>query len=615
MSSLEPTQSGGAPSTSLAWRAVLLWALVFVVARSILVLSIGDVFFYGEECAKGTAAKAMLDRLPVEHWRLAYHYYEGGGFATSHLDALAFALIGPSLLALKIVALGFGVAILALGMRFAGRWFGVPSAHLFAALYVFAPATIQKLSLLDLGIHYQALLFTLGVLHFALVLTECPSASRRHAFAFGLCAGFGLFFSFQCAIPIAIAALWILARRRSIVASRDGGLIALGAIVGAAPLLWMAAHVGSAVFDIHGSSLVSENDGAPSKSLAFAELADSLFSGRSARDWIALAVLPLIASIGAWVAVARGGAARRAMGLVLAFGIAYAIAYAVSPFTIGDLYHYFRLNRLCPLWFVAVLAASAAIGNASRGAARIVLAVLALAVCGDGLVDLEVERNRGVDASLADNFHLLATTKGYEFRDYVGKFTHHLDGGEEWKLKVLLGFRESSRELLLPSICEQLFEDPQVDLDRRAALLARNVGGEWRVGLAGWGVLLRRRMGGTIVERVKSLESFPADWRERLAEAIGRAGSSVAPTEDRVRGELAQLRGNSLPDAFWRGFGWRLYATHGDRESATRYFDALPPPLWASRDRARAFVANEDPHVAQLVLEGYDAARAANTLP
>ena len=43
--------------------------------------------------------------------------------------------------------------------------------------------------------------------------------------------------------------------------------------------------------------------------------------------------------------------------------------------------------------------------------------------------------------------------------------------------------------------------------------------------------------------------------------------------------------------------------------------DALPPPLWASRDRARAFVAAEAPEIAAAVLEGYDRARAANTLP
>ena len=86
--------------------------LALVLLRGALVLALGDVFFYGDELEKGAIGKALLDGLGgvLGHHRLAYHYYEGGGFAIGVLDALAFRLVGQNLLALKLVALGFDAA-------------------------------------------------------------------------------------------------------------------------------------------------------------------------------------------------------------------------------------------------------------------------------------------------------------------------------------------------------------------------------------------------------------------------------------------------------------------------------------------------------------------------
>ena len=75
-------------------RSYLPWVALLLLARGVLVLSLGDAFFYGEELEKATAAKAMLDGLDLDHHHLAYHYYEGGGFVISHLKALAFFVFG-----------------------------------------------------------------------------------------------------------------------------------------------------------------------------------------------------------------------------------------------------------------------------------------------------------------------------------------------------------------------------------------------------------------------------------------------------------------------------------------------------------------------------------------
>ena len=97
-------------------RLFLLLLGLCLAVKALLVVFLADVFFYGEELEKGTAAKAMLDGLQVPHHQLAYHYYEGGGFVISHLKALAFLVVGESILAHKLVAL------LAVGLVFWAGW-------------------------------------------------------------------------------------------------------------------------------------------------------------------------------------------------------------------------------------------------------------------------------------------------------------------------------------------------------------------------------------------------------------------------------------------------------------------------------------------------------------
>ena len=120
------------------WRHEWLsWALAWCVARGLLLVTFADVFGYGEELEKACAGKAMLDGLPIPHHELAYHYYEGGGFVVSHLDALAFAVLGESLLAIKLVALGLGALLLWAGWRLCERLGGRNSARVFALLFIF----------------------------------------------------------------------------------------------------------------------------------------------------------------------------------------------------------------------------------------------------------------------------------------------------------------------------------------------------------------------------------------------------------------------------------------------------------------------------------------------
>jgi len=237
-----------------------LWSLLalLLLTRTAFVAVLGDVFFYGDEFEKGAAARAMLGGLGevVGHHRLAYHYYEGGGFALSHLNALAFSALGPNLLALKVVALLFNAWILAAGYGLCRRAFGTRAAVIFGLLFILAPESMQKNSMLALGIHYQALLFVLLVLDLGGRILFDPRTPLRIWFGLGVASGFGTYFSYQCGLTVGFVGLaLLLLRRRELFGTRGlAGLAGLG--LGALPLLGMWLLVGSEVTDIHGTSLI-----------------------------------------------------------------------------------------------------------------------------------------------------------------------------------------------------------------------------------------------------------------------------------------------------------------------------------------------------------------------
>ncbi|MCC6407498.1 MAG: hypothetical protein IT453_10040 [Planctomycetes bacterium] len=593
--------------------ALAAWVAAFVLARGWLVLSLSDVFFYGEEFAKGTAAKALLDGLPLEHWQLAYHPYEGGGFVTSHLDALAFALIGPSLLAQKLVALAFGVAILCVGARFVARWFGFGPANAFCALYVLAPASVQKLSLLNLGIHYQALLFSLLVLHLALRVGFEEDARPRTWLAYGVAVGFGFFFSYQCALTIAVASLWLAWQARARLARGLGWTLG-GALVGVAPLLYMAWHTGRAVFDIHGAEVTGAEDDL-SKLEVVVSFWSSLVEGRSAWDLAGVFALPIAALVGASAWFRRRGEGATATRLVV-IGLALFLAtYFASTFAVGEIYHYFKLNRLSPAWLACVLLAAAGFAeHAAGGVRRAVLALLLLVALASGAGDVAREARAGAGGPLGVRVELLTRFKGYDYRYWLGQVLPRIEGTREERARIALSFREDGRRWLAASVGEQVWLEHEGAMDDAVAeAMSVDPSGEL---LLGFGPVMKRKLGGSLRFRVELLQRRPEVDKALLEEAAGRFGTRFLCTEDLVRAELEELRGVAVTDAFWRGFGWRLFEALGDVESGRfAYWEPMRPPLWARRSRAVEFLAGDDPAIAKAILVGYDEARAAHCIP
>ncbi|MEO6708698.1 MAG: hypothetical protein ABI054_08055 [Planctomycetota bacterium] len=612
-----------APRRLLRWEW-LGWTLLWCAARGILLVSIADVFGYGEELEKACAGKAMLDGLGVPHHQLAYHYYEGGGFVVSHLDALAFAVLGESLLAVKLVALALGAALLAAGWKLCERLGGVAAARVFALLCIFAPISMQKHSLLALGIHFHGLLFVALVLGATARIILERDLRPRAWLQLGLYAGFGLFFSYQLVITIAVVAGALVIALRSEILRRATWWSLVGFAIGLLPLGWMAAHVGSAVFDVHGADLVAS--GATAKREVLREFFVSIFAGRSALDLamlVALCAFPLLG----FFALRTGTERRLRIGaaIVLAHLGVFVIAYLASGFTVARVYHYFVLKRLAPLWWLAilfgVLGAVAAWRSHRRWQQRLAaVAIAAAALLGaidllrESSTALYAERSgKGLAATVVQNLRSLALTKGYAYPKYLVKLSSHLEGSTASRLHAFRRFEEqplanptAPMTLLDEGIAMALYGDGHLELHLIERELREAGVDDLRGFYLGLGTFLRVKFPRDIAMRAHGVEDQPPEVRDALIEGLGCVGVGSLATEDRLAREVQIGIDAKLPDAYYVGLGRRMHDAFGD--ARLRYFEMTAGPWMLERERAAYFASSRAEAIADALMRGYDAA-------
>ncbi len=545
------------------WTLVLVAVLGLWAARGVLVLSQADVFGY-EEFAKAALGRALLDDLGVEHYRLAYHYYELGGFLFSHLDALCFMLIGPSLLALKIVALAWQTALLVVVLLLAHRAFGSRGATLSALMFVLAPESLQKLSLLALGIHFESILFHAWILLQAGRIAVDASARKRDFAVLGLACGLGLSMDLTTLAACLCAALTVVAwAPRSLAGGRWLWLIG-GLIVGMLPWILMAIQVGPAILDLHGEQLGSGK----SWSAVFAQLgnfATSLFQGRTALDLIDLVLRGLLFLWGLTLIVRGTRSQQNWARLLFAHLAIFCAAYVASRLAVGRVMHYNEFSRPSVAWLSFCLLSAGALACALRGPSmlKVMLARAAVvALVSLGLRSLVVAMGPLPPSRWGESFATLASTSGCTYGQSMSELYSHLEGSPKERVAIMLRLSEPSRERLEPQLGNAVICSQVASLDEGLSM-ARELGGEhWQGFALGLGRIVLRESNRDIQQVAGILARFDAEEQRVLFEAGGRFAMSSATALESLAGDIAAAWQARLPEAWFEGQGYRLGQVH-----------------------------------------------------
>lgn len=578
-----------------------------VVARLLVVASLGDVFGYGEEFTKGAAAKALIDGLPIEYYKLAYGYHEGGGWAVTHVKALLFLVMGPSVLANKVAAILMCVALLAVVIAFAREHLlgsgevahgevgrdasrvGALTAAVAAAFFVLAPTNFVRFSLLNIGTHFEAQIFSLLVLHFTLRVTRTADPRPRDLVLLGLSGGFGLFFSLTMLPALAVAALWLVVHLRARVFRAEGACAIGGFGLGAAPLWIMLALAGRGAILVGGhetthgwSAIVGALRSLPAPIL------------RSGDPWIVALATAYVAAI-VWSVRAVRGRAHAAAGTMLAL---YTAAYALSGFALeydptarGA---WFFLLRLTPFWLIGTLFAAHGVAVMWREG-RTKMRVLALVITGivvtSGVRDLVSSCAAGRPGALVENLGTLARTKGYVFPEYFDKMHEHVGGGRDDSVRVLGAYHEDPRRLL-PALTQSVFDRWPATPAEAVAYCRERFGENAPYAWLGLGRVMHPNWVNDVPAAFTRLEELPEDAREPVAEALGRTPLFPYFLPRRLDEALAQDVPARWRDAWLRGCGWRAYHTFPYRPDRLEEFLRLRPaaeqvPLRTGAEAAR----------------------------
>ena len=221
------------------WLAV---AAYFVTRGLVLHTSFDEVGLWMYEVfPMGTLAELAIRGIHVP----PYFFYDNaaGQVLAGYLAVPAFLLLGPSYLALKIVPLLMGFGALLCVHALLRDAFGRTAGLLGAWLFVFAPTTLFKYSMVCSGNHFENVFFTSVVLYLFYRLHRGEITLPR-LFLLALSAGFSIFVFLGAVIPVGILAglhLGIRGPRRCL---RDLAGLIPGFLLGLAPLLVLNAWTG-----------------------------------------------------------------------------------------------------------------------------------------------------------------------------------------------------------------------------------------------------------------------------------------------------------------------------------------------------------------------------------
>lgn len=630
--------------------SLLAFVLLLVLIRGSLAALGTDTYERGEEYVRGSVAVAIQGGLDLPIEGLFYHYYEGGGFVQALLTIPAFAMMGPSFLAHKAVAIFADVLVLLAGCMLARRAFGFRALVIFGLLFVFSPLPFQKLALLNLGIHYHALVFQFVVAGLTLRLlqerNEPGAYSASTPWLLGLAGGFGFFYNYQLAPLIGLAGLALLFRR-TLTMQRWGHLIA-GCLIGLLPLFFMGSRVGIGVIDIHGDlieievsageDLVDMDEDIP----VTGELVQGTGPSPSERQKDILAMkerrAPSLSKLPAGIVAASGPRGLFQLALFLAIPIlgllrirktprsertskqdaslliaSYLVIFStlipISGFMVTYFPEYFMVVRYAPFWGFATLLIAGTLASFAESGHRLVRRVswglgglvLALGTWGYGEGIAQASQ-----PSFGEGLERLADRRGTDFRAYYSKLANRMHEDRPSILRTLVGVQGIPRDEVYSAAAEGVYRHSKMTLPEIVLELQAASPEHWQAylpGLGAWAMKGKRgymRLGKFAI--VKGTSELPqgvdrSEVERLMMFGLGSFGTGGPLRVEALESELNKLQSGKFTPSAFEGFGHRCF----------RLFVLRPEAF-------EDFISTRSDSVRAKVTKGFDKAAALRSI-
>lgn len=186
------------------------WTGAFIVHRVAVVLLGFDGAFFWEEAYRVLAANVLVQGWPVPVVDLQADLYTGGSLVISALYAPVLWAFGPSIVGLKLVAIMWTAAGLAIWLYTIGKVFGRARAHAFGLLFVLAPPAFCVFNVIAMGSHQETV--TLSGLQFLMLYRFVYGGRRlRDLAAWCVTAGVSIWFCYTSAVTLVPCLLFALA--------------------------------------------------------------------------------------------------------------------------------------------------------------------------------------------------------------------------------------------------------------------------------------------------------------------------------------------------------------------------------------------------------------------